>query len=41
MKPNKLTRITQAHAQTVYAWALEKHHRQAEKHAKRQRKAKS
>ena len=37
MKPNKLTRI-KAHAQAVYAWALEKHYRQAEKHARKQRK---
>ena len=38
MKPDKLTRITQAHAQAVYAWALEKHYRQAERHARRQKK---
>ena len=40
MKPDKLTRITLSHAQAVYAWALEEHYRQAEKHAKRQRKEK-
>jgi len=38
MKSQKLIHITQAHAQAVYAWALEKHYRQAEKHAKRQKK---
>ena len=38
MTPQKLTRITQAHAQAVYAWALEEHYRQAEKHARRQKK---
>jgi len=37
MKPDKLTRI-KAHAQAVYAWALEEHYRQAEKHARRQKK---
>ena len=41
MKPDKLTKITQAHAQTVYAWALAEHYRQAEKHAKRQKKEKN
>ena len=38
MKPDKLTRVTQAHAQAVYAWALEEHYRQAERHARKQRK---
>ena len=38
MTPQKLTRITQAHAQAVYAWALEEHYRQVEKHARRQKK---
>ena len=38
MKPDKLTRITQTHAQAVYAWALEEHYRQAEKHARRRKK---
>ena len=37
MKPDKLTRI-KAHAQAVYAWALEEHYRQVEKHARRQKK---
>ena len=40
MKPDKLTRITQAHAQAVYAWALEEHYRQVERHARRQRQEK-
>ena len=40
MKPDKLTRITQAHAQTAYARALAEHYRQAQKHAERQKKEK-
>jgi len=40
MTTQKLTKITQAHAQTVYAWALEEHYRRAEKHARKQRKEK-
>ena len=38
MTPQKLTKITRDHAQTVYAWALAEHYRQAEKHAGRRQK---
>ena len=37
MTPKKLTL---SHAQAVYAWALEEHYRQAEKHARKQKKEK-
>jgi len=40
MTTQELTRVTQAHAQAAYAWALEEHYRQAEKHARKQRKEK-
>ena len=38
MTPQKLTKITRDHAQTVYAWALAEHYRQTEKAAQRKKK---
>jgi len=38
MKDKTWKKQSQVHAQTVYAWALEEHYRQAKKHANRQKK---
>ena len=40
MKDKTWKKQAQAHAQAVYAWALEEYYRQAERHARRQKKEK-